>query len=130
MVSAVPVWVGGSRSLSLEPGIPLALLQGTLEPSTGAQTREPWLGWGCAHSRGHGADCALIAPISHGMEGKRLRSCTATSTCRAERAAQGEVTPRSCPGAGRGHRAGRCKRAVTGMGWDGMGWFLGVLLWG
>lgn len=43
---------GASRSLSREPGIPLALLQGTVELSAGAQTQEPWLGWELHSSRG------------------------------------------------------------------------------
>lgn len=88
MVSAVPVGdggaAGGSRSLSREPGISLALLQGTVELSEGAQTQEPWLGWSCTHSWGHDSVCALIAPISHGMEGKWLCSPIATSASSAE----------------------------------------------
>lgn len=71
MVSAVPMGdgdaVGGSRSLSREPGI-------SLVRDSGAQCG------GCAHSWGHGSVCAPIAPASRGMEGKWLCSSTTTST--------------------------------------------------
>lgn len=54
MVSAGPMRdggaAGGSRSFSREPGISLALLQGTWSPERGHKRRSPAWAGGCAHS--------------------------------------------------------------------------------
>lgn len=115
------VLLGGSGSLSREPGISLALLQ--VEPSAGAQTQEPWLGWGLRSFLG--SRCCLCPdcpnfPWDGGETVVFIHKSTTTSS--AERAAQGEVAPRPCPGAGRGMQTG-CHGA-------GVGEYLGVLGWG
>lgn len=111
--------------MSHEPGISLALLQGTVEPQHRAQTQEPWLGWGLCSFLGSWCclcpDCPNF-PWDGGEMVVFIHKSTTTSS--AERAAQGEVAPRQ--GRAGGHGAGGCKQAVMGQGWE----YLGVLVWG